>query len=82
MDAVLAVIGKQGWGECYIAPGGPESCKEAAFSCICDAESHLTHACSIKVGVVITANVGEVNSIVCTDSAERIVFVYVQLTTL
>ena len=34
---------KQGWGDCQIAPGSPESCKEAAaFSCICDAEPHLT----------------------------------------
>ena len=26
-----AIIGKQGWSDCWIAPGGPESYKEPAF---------------------------------------------------
>ena len=25
------IIGKQGWSDCWIAPGGPESYKEPAF---------------------------------------------------
>ena len=33
IDLLSVVIGKQGWGDCWIvAPGGPESCKEPVFS--------------------------------------------------